>query len=55
VCAETKAKSETTAPRPKSILRSIHHAREQLPDNEPGVIFIKVPETMGIGYTVTVS
>jgi hypothetical protein len=44
VCAETEAKLEATAPRPKSILRSIHHSREQLPDDEPGVIFIKVPE-----------
>jgi hypothetical protein len=44
VCAETAAKLEATAPRAKSILTSIRDSREQLPDEEPGVIFIKVPE-----------
>src|SRR5262249_8498711 len=45
VCAETKAKIEATTPRPKSILKSINHASEQLPDDKAGVIFIKVPES----------
>ena len=44
VCAETEAKIEATTPRARSILRSIHHSRDQLPDDAPGVIFIKVPE-----------
>jgi hypothetical protein len=44
VCAETAAKFEATTPRGKSILTSIRDSREQLPDDEPGVIFIKVPE-----------
>jgi hypothetical protein len=44
VCAETAAKFEATTPRARGILTSIRHSREQLPDDEPGVIFIKVPE-----------
>jgi hypothetical protein len=44
VCAETEAKIEATTPSARSILRSIQHARKQLPDDAPGVIFIKVPE-----------
>jgi hypothetical protein len=44
VCAETAAKFEATTPRARSILKSIRASREQLPDDEPGVIFIKVPE-----------
>jgi hypothetical protein len=44
VCAETEAKIEVTTASVRSILRSIQHARRQLPDDAPGVIFIKVPE-----------
>jgi hypothetical protein len=44
VCAETAAKVEATTPHARSILTSIRHSREQLPDDQPGVIFIKVPE-----------
>jgi hypothetical protein len=44
VCAETEAKIETTTPSARSILRSIQHSRKQLPDDAPGVVFIKVPE-----------
>jgi hypothetical protein len=41
VCAETEAKIEATIPRARSILNSIRHAREQLPDDAPGVILSK--------------
>jgi hypothetical protein len=44
VCAETEAKIEATAPRARSISTSIRHSRKQLPDDAPGVIFIRVPE-----------
>jgi hypothetical protein len=44
VCAETETKIEATTPSAKSILTSIRHSRKQLPDDAPGVIFIKVPE-----------
>jgi hypothetical protein len=44
VCAETKSKFESTTPRAGSITESLKGARDQLPDDEPGVILVKVPE-----------
>jgi hypothetical protein len=44
VCAETAAKLETTTPNARSILDSIRDSRKQLPDDQPGFIFIKVPQ-----------
>jgi hypothetical protein len=44
VCAETAAKFEGTDPKAKSITTSLKDSRTQLPDNRPGVIFVKVPE-----------
>jgi hypothetical protein len=44
VCAEAAAKFEATVPRAKSIRDSLRHSRDQLPDDEPSVILVKVPE-----------
>jgi len=44
VCAEVAAKCEGTAARAKSITTSLKDSRAQLPDDQPGVIFVKVPE-----------
>jgi hypothetical protein len=44
VCAEAAAKFETTIPRAKSITASLRDSRNQLPDDQPGIVFIKVPE-----------
>src|SRR5262249_44324134 len=44
VCAEAAAKFEATLPRAKSIRHSLRASRAQLPDDEPSVIFVKVPE-----------
>jgi len=47
VCAEAAAKFESTTPNARSILKSIRESRAQLPDDEPSVILIKVPEKIG--------
>jgi hypothetical protein len=44
VCAEAKAKCEATLPRAQSVRKSLRHARDQLPDDEPSIILAKVPE-----------
>jgi len=44
VCADTKSKFESTKPRAKSIIDSLKAARDQLPDDEPSVVLVKVPE-----------
>ena len=44
VCAEEAAKFEETRPRAKSIRHSLRDSRAQLPDDEPSIIFVKVPE-----------
>jgi hypothetical protein len=44
VCAEAKAKCEATVPRAQSVMKSLQHARGQLPDDRPSVILVKVPE-----------
>jgi hypothetical protein len=41
---KSAAKFESTTPNAGSILRSIRESRAQLPDDEPSVILIKVPE-----------
>jgi hypothetical protein len=43
-CAETKCKSEGNPLREETVLNSLTQARKQLPDNFPGVIFMKIPE-----------
>jgi hypothetical protein len=44
VCAEAAAKLESTTPNARSILKSIRESRAQLPDDEPSIVLIKVPE-----------
>jgi hypothetical protein len=44
VCAEAAAKFDATTPRARSVRESLRDSRDQLPDDEPGIIFIKVPE-----------
>jgi hypothetical protein len=41
--ADTKCKIETTKVDAKSVGDSLHEAREQLPENRPGAIFVKIP------------
>jgi hypothetical protein len=43
-CAETKCKYENTILGENTILYSRRDARKQLPDDRPGVVFVKVPE-----------
>ncbi len=45
VCADAKCKLEETRKSENSVLHSLKQARTQLPDNKPGVIFLKVPYT----------
>lgn len=44
VCADTKCKLETTKMGESSLRSSLKAARKQLPDNRPGMIFVKIPE-----------
>jgi hypothetical protein len=44
VCAEAAAKFESTKPRAKSITTSLRDSRDQLPDDQPSIILVKVPE-----------
>jgi hypothetical protein len=44
VCAEAAAKFEDTKPRASSITGSLKDSRDQLPDGQPSVIFVKVPQ-----------
>ncbi len=44
VCADAKAKFETTEPNAKSVTESLKKARRQLPDDRLSVILVKVPE-----------
>jgi hypothetical protein len=44
VCAEAAAKFESTIPRARSIGKSLRDSRDQLPDDEPSIILVKVPE-----------
>ena len=43
-CAETKCKIEGKTITAKSVLNTLQHARKQLPNDEPGVIFLRMPE-----------
>ncbi|PZR82043.1 MAG: hypothetical protein DLM68_16575, partial [Hyphomicrobiales bacterium] len=49
VPAEAKSKFETTKINPRSIHHSLVKARKQLPDNRPGIIFMKVPLSWFVG------
>jgi hypothetical protein len=42
---ETESKRETGALTGTTIFNSLHHARKQLPNDKPAVIFLKLPET----------
>lgn len=42
-CGEIKCKSQTTAPTPEKVADAIGKARKQVPSNEAGVVFIKLP------------
>ena len=42
-CADAKCKIETTKFSEKSIRHTLNKARKQLPNNEPGIVFVKVP------------
>jgi hypothetical protein len=44
VYAETKCKLEGRTLRAKSVIKSLKRAREQLPDDSPSVILVKIPE-----------
>jgi hypothetical protein len=45
-CADAKCRLETTDIRPETIRNALEKARrENLPKNEPGIIFVKVPQT----------
>ena len=45
VLADAKCKFEATEINPQSILISLEKARKQLPDDRPGIIFTKVPQS----------
>ena len=45
VPADAKCKFESTAINPDSLRNSMKKARAQLPDDRPGIIFIKVPQS----------
>jgi hypothetical protein len=42
-CCETKCKVETTEVSENTVLNALKHGRKQLPENKPGIIFVKVP------------
>jgi len=44
VCGETKCKIEGTAASAATIENALKHARKQLPDDRPGMIFVMVPQ-----------
>ena len=43
-CADAKCKIETTTVDPNSVRSSLEQARQQLPPDRPGIIFVKVPQ-----------
>lgn len=43
LCADAKCKIDTTPLGEKTIMNTLQSARKQLPKNEPGAIFVKVP------------
>jgi hypothetical protein len=45
VCCETKCKVEATAISEHSLIRTLHSGRKQLPEDKPGIIFVKLPQT----------
>jgi hypothetical protein len=45
VCADTKCKLETTSRGIDTVLASLKTARGQLPDDKPGMVFVKVPQS----------
>lgn len=42
-CGEIKCKSQTTAPTPEKVADAIRKARKQVPSNEAGIVFVKLP------------
>jgi hypothetical protein len=44
-CGEIKCKSQTTVPTPAKVADAIGKARRQIPSNESGIVFIKLPPT----------
>src|SRR6202043_2436841 len=44
-CGEVKSKDEKTALSERTILASLKEARDQLPKDRPGVVFLKVPQS----------
>jgi hypothetical protein len=48
-CADTKCKLETTEADDATIYGALHDARDQLPKNEPGIFFVKLPQTWNPG------
>jgi hypothetical protein len=55
-CGEIKSKSPETMLSERTVLGSLRDARSQLPDDQPGVIFLKIPEEWlgleGFGPTI---
>ena len=45
ICADTKCKLETTARGIDTVIDSLRTARRQLPNDKPGMAFVKVPQT----------
>jgi hypothetical protein len=44
ICCEIKSKNEKTALSRKAVERSIELARQQLPENRPGLVWLRIPE-----------
>jgi hypothetical protein len=45
VCIEAKCKVDTTDPSQETVLNVVKSAREQLPADKPGIIFVKIPQS----------
>src|SRR5262249_1175212 len=43
VCADAKCKIETTSFSTKTLDATLEKARSQLPDDQPGIVFVKLP------------
>jgi hypothetical protein len=43
-CTEAKCKVESTDFNARKVFDSLEYARSQLPDNRPGIVFVKVPQ-----------
>lgn len=47
VCGETKCKLETTEKSPATIVKTLNRARNQLPPDKPGIVFVSIPPSWG--------